>query len=250
MVRLARLSGRLTAICFLATASVMAAAQYGPAPRQDVPAGQGAQPKQGQPTNATRAEVLRAAACVAGRNAADADALLVTSPFTNEEREQAIRLLRAAQRCLRAPNPVATSAMVFRGAIAETLYETRFAQPPAVRTPPAAAAAFLRAADLAGRDNAALLTAHFDIALCAAPAQPDLVRALLATEPGTDAERTALTALYPAFGSCVPAGTQLSVDPGGIRATLAEALYRWSVVQRDGAASPFAAPAAAAAPAG
>jgi hypothetical protein len=83
-----------------------------------------------------------------------------------------------------------------------------------------------------------------------APAQPNLVRALLATEPGTDAERTALTALHPALGSCVPAGTQLRVDPGGIRATLAEALYRWSVVQRDGPTSAWAAPPAPATPAG
>jgi hypothetical protein len=58
---------------------------------------------------------------------------------------------------------------------------------------------------------------------------------------------TALTALYPSFGACVPAGTQLRVDRGGVRATLSEALYRWSVVQRDGATSPWAAPAAAAA---
>ena len=53
---------------------------------------------------------------------------------------------------------------------------------------------------------------------------------------------TALTALYPGFGACVPTGTQLKVDRGGVRAMLAESLYRWSVVQRDGPTSPWAAP--------
>ncbi len=253
MVGLARLCGGIFTFGLVSMLSVAAAGQYGaPPPRPEVPQGKAPStaPAQATPASATRADVLRAAACVAGRNASDVDALLVTSPFTADEREKAVRLLRTAERCLRLRSPIATSAMVFRGAVAETLYETRFPQAPAARSPAAAAAPFFRPADVAGNENAALLTTHFELGQCVAPAQPDLVRALLATEPGTDAERTALTALHPALGSCVPAGTQLRVDPGGIRATLAEALYRWSVVQRDGPTSAWAAPPAPATPTG
>ena len=70
---------------------------------------------------------------------------------------------------------------------------------------------------------------------------------MLATDPRTPEETAALTALHPDFQACVPRGTtQLSYDPRFMRGFLAEALYRWSVVQRDGPTSPLAAPAAAA----
>jgi hypothetical protein len=244
MVRLTR----LFAIGLASALSVDAAAQYGPtAPRQDVPQGTSPSAPTAPSTAAPRADVLRAAACAADRDSGAADTLLATAPYSSAEREQAVRLLRSAERCLRLRSPIATSALLFRGAIAETLYETRFAQPVAARDPAAAATSFFRAADVAGREDAALLATSFELAHCTAPRHPDLIRALLATEPGTEAETAALSALYPSFGACVPAGTQLRVDRGGIRAMLAESLYRWSVVQRDGATSPWAAPAAAAA---
>lgn len=228
--------------------SMPAAAQYGPpAPRQDIPQATPSATPQAPTAAAPRAEVLRAAVCVAGRDSGAADALLATAPYSTEERNRAVQLLRSAERCLRLRSPIATSALLFRGAVAETLYETRFAQPAAARNPATGATPFFRAADVAGRDDAALLATSFDLAHCTAPRHPDLIRALLATEPGSDAENAALAALYPGFGACVPTGTQLRVDRGGVRAMLAEALYRWSVVQRDGPTSPWAAPAAAAA---
>ena len=245
MVRLTRLWGRLFAIGLGSALSLPVAAQYGPPPRQEVPPApvNQAAPPAATTGPASRADVLRAAACVASRDAEAADALLATSPFSGDERERAVRMIRSAQRCLRSDNPVSTSAMTFRGAVAETLYETRFAQPATARSPAAGAAPFFQAANVAGHENAALITSHFELAQCAAPAQPDLVRALLATDPGTPAESSALEALYPAFRACVPNGTQLSLDRGAIRGMLAEAVYRWSVVQRDGPTSAWAAPA-------
>lgn len=248
MVRMARRWAGLVAIALASELPATAAAQYGPAPQPQVPQGNAnSQAQQGPTSAASRADVLRAAACVAGRDSGSADALLGTAPYSSDERDRAVRLLRAAERCLRLPSPIATSALLFRGAVAETLYESRFAQPPLARNPAAPASPSFRAAEVAGRDDAAFVTASFELAQCAAPRQPDLVRALLATEPGSEAETAALTALYPAFGACVAAGTQLRVDKGGIRAMLAESLYRWSVVQRDGPTSPWAATAAAAA---
>lgn len=224
-------------------------AQYmTPPPRQDVPQNMPSA-QETAPAAATRSELLRAAACVVGRDAAPVEALLATAPFTDAERDKAIRLLRSAERCLRQRTPIVTSAPLLRGAAAEALYEARFAEPAAARTPAAAAAALLRAADVGGRDDAAFLTTSWGLADCAAPQDPDRIRALLATEPDSEAEMAALQALYPSFTACVPAGTQLRVDRGGIRGMLAESLYRWSMVQRDGPASPWAAPAAAAAPA-
>lgn len=246
MMRLARLWGRLFAIGLGTSLAVPAAAQYGPAPPQqvpDVPANRGGSQSAQQAAPAiSRADVLRAAACATGRDTEAADGLLSTAPFSGDERERAVRMLRAAQRCTHSANPIATSALMFRGAVAETLYEARFSQPATARAPAAAAAPYFQAANLAGNANAALLTSHYEVAQCAGPAQPGLVRALLATDPGSAEERTALEALYPAFGACVPAGTQLSLDPGAIRGMLAEVLYRWSVVQRDGPTSALAAP--------
>jgi hypothetical protein len=245
-----RFWGRLVPIALLSGAAAAASAQYNtPAPRQDIPQNDmpAEQQQQQQAAPASRAEVLRAAACVVGRDPAPAEALLATAPFSGDERDKAVRLLRSAERCLRQRQPLVTSAPVLRGAVAETLYEARFAQPAAARTPAAPAAPVLRPADIAARDDAGFLTTSWGLAHCAAPQHADQVRALLASETGTDAELTALQALYPAFTACVAAGTQLRVDRGGIRAMLAETLYRWSVVQRDGPASPWAAPAATAA---
>lgn len=243
-----RLWGRLFPIVLLCGAAA-ASAQYGtPAPRQDIPQNMPSQQAQAAP--ASRADVLRAAACVVGRDAAPAEALLATAPFSSDEREKAVRLLRTAERCLRQRQPVLTSAPVLRGAVAEALYQARFAQPATARTPAAAAAPLALASEFSAREDAAYLTTSYGLAYCAAPQHPEQVRALLATEAGTDAEMAALQALYPSFTGCVAAGTQLRIDRGGIRAMLAESLYRWSVVQRDGPTSPWAAPAApAAAPA-
>jgi hypothetical protein len=252
MARLAGLFGSLFAITLGATVSSPAAAQYGgqSAPQQmpQTPPTPSSQGQQAATAATTRADVLRAAGCVTGRDTEAADALLATAPFSGDEREKAVRLLRTAQRCLHASAPIATSALMIRGAVAEKLYEARFAEAATARSPATAALPNFQPANVAGLETAALITSHYQLAACAAPARPDLVRALLATEPGTDAEGAALTALHPAFRNCVPAGTQISLDHGAIRGMLAEALYRWSVVQRDGAASAWAAPAAPTAP--
>ena len=105
----------------LALSSAPAAAQYGSAP-QPAPQGQSSPPAEApaaadEPTPMT--EVLRAAACAMGRDANPGTALLATVPRSAEERSQAVALLRAAQRCLRLREPIATSATQARAAFAE-----------------------------------------------------------------------------------------------------------------------------------
>jgi len=236
---LARSLCRFVAIVGVAALPAPLAAQYGQSspPPQDVPRASSSDSDRA-PAAATHAGVLRAASCLLGRDAAAGNALLATGPYSPEERQEAVRTLRAADRCVRGRGSLATSPLLLRGALAETLYEAQFAQPPAVRTPPAAAAPFRPGAS---RQD---MVSAFALADCAAARQPDLVRALMATEPETDVEGAALQALNPVFGQCVTPGATLNVDRGSIRAILAESLYRWAVVQRDGAASPFAAPPA------
>jgi hypothetical protein len=184
-------------------------------------------------------EVIAAAACVLGRNAAAADALFATAAYSAAEREQAVRLLPEMRRCSHRPQMVSSAAMI-RGGFAEAALETIFPTPQAPRTPPFAAAPLPR-----GTEGDAAFLAQiapmYQLADCAIPRQPELARAVLATDPGGSAESAAITALNPTFIACVPAGSQLRIDRRIMRFLLAEALYRWSAVQRDGASSPWAA---------
>lgn len=225
-----------------------AAVQYGSAPPPPIPAPRGEPAAPAAAAAATPpAEVLRAVTCALGREATAGDALLATLPFSAEERTQAGAFVRGAQRCARMREPIITSAFSLRGVLAEALYENRFATPPSPRTPPLAALPLPRPGPGTDAQIVEALATMFALVDCATPRQTGLVRALLATEPRSAEETAALTALHPAIIPCVPPGTQLRIDPRVMRNFFAEALYRWSVVQRDGPTSPWA---AAATPAG
>ncbi len=228
-------------------------AQYGapapPPPPATPPRGE-AQAPAAAATPTALPEVLRAAACVIGRGADASTTLLATAPFSPEERTQLGAFLRTAQRCLRQREPIVTQGFIARGAAAEALYEAQFATPAAARNPALGAAPLPRAGAALDAQTLEILIPMYGLVDCTTPRQPDLIRALLATEPRSPEEGAALSALNPAFVACVPAGTQLRIDPRIMRSFFAESLYRWSVVQRDGAASPWAAPPAAAPPPG
>lgn len=246
--------GRAAAFGLLIALAAPAGAQYGggSAPAAPPPPEGGQSSAPAAPAVPTPpAEVLRAAACAVARDATVATALLATQPRSTQERERVLNLLRTAQRCLRMREQIATPTMFARGAAAEAVYEAQFAAPVAARSPALGAAPLPRPAPSAER-IVAVLAPMYDLVDCATPRAPDLVRALLATEPGSPEETNALGAMNAAFAPCVPTGTQLGIDPRAMRAFFAEAIYRWSVVQRDGPTSPWAAtPAApAAAPAG
>jgi len=224
-------------------------AQYGsqPPPPPQTPSGNSAQSSPAAAaTPATPAELQAGAACLVGNNAAVADPIFATAPFSPDERQQAIALIREMQRCLHQRQPMATAAFQLRGALAETVVESRFATPQAARTPPLAVAPLFRADLATARSDAASMAPIYVMAECTVVQHPELVRAWLATTPATPEASAALQALNPAFSACVPAGSgsQINIDPRHVRGVLAEDLYRWSVVQRDGPTSPLAAPAA------
>jgi hypothetical protein len=222
-----------------------ASVQYGAAPAppaQPAPARAPAAPA----APAAAVELHAGAACLVTRNAAVADNLLATAPYSADERSQAVRLLADMQRCLHRREAMASSTTLIRGALAEAVVENRFPAPQAARTPALAAAPLLRVALATTRADAATLVPAYALAECVAVRNPELVRVLMASEPASEAASAAFAALNPAFVACVTANTQLNVDARTLRGLLAEDLYRWSVVQRDGPASPWA----AAAPAG
>jgi hypothetical protein len=226
-------------------------AQYGgsaPPPPASTPRGASGQNASAPaaPTPATPAELQAGAACVLGRNAAAADAYFATAPFSAEERQQAIAMITEVQRCLRQRHPMATSPSLLRGALAEAVVESRFTAPQAARNPALPVTPLYRPDLATTRTDAASMVPIYTMAECTAVQHPELVRALLATAPETAEAGAALQALNPAFVACVPRGSQISIDPRHIRGVLAEDLYRWSVVQRDGASSPWAASAVAA----
>jgi hypothetical protein len=255
----------IVAPILFAASSTMAMAQMGSStsapPPDDTRPDRRAQPAVSTGA-ATPADVLRAAACVANAGPAIPRAILDAAPKSPEERRAAVAFLREGERCLQMTTAMVTSLAIIRGAAAESLVEAQFATPAAARTPPVGAKAMTRppvpaapAAPPAAAPGAAPAAAPpnpevpYSLSECVAPARQDLVRALLATEPSTPEEAAAMTGLNPAYGACLPAGTQLSVNTRTFRSLLAEALYRWSVVQRDGPTSPWAAPPAPAAPA-
>jgi hypothetical protein len=232
-----------------------ASAQYGqptPNPPQMMPGHGQSESSRAAPAApaapASANDATAAAACVVGHNATAGDAIFATPPYSAAERAQAVRLLTDMRRCSHHPQMVSSAATV-RGAFAEASLETVFptAQPP--RNPALGASPLARPTE---GDPAfiAQVAPMYQLVDCATPREPGLTRLVLATDPGTPAETAAITALNPTFIACVPAGSRIAIDPRIMRFMFAEALYRWSVVQRDGpaslwAAAPAPAPAAA-----
>ena len=183
-----------------------------------------------------------------GRDAAAFDRLLATTHFSNEERREATRLLPLIQRCRRSADGLSASAIMLRGTAAELLYRRQFTTPVTPRTPAIGMAPLLRPERARQPSEATQLAPTYAIMECTAATRQDLVLAYLATEASSDAEQTAFRAMQPAMIACVPQGgvRQLAVDGPSMRRILAESLYRWSSVQRDGPTSPFAAGATSA----
>jgi len=202
-----------------------------------------------QQENRAEAAVRAGVACLGGRDPNAYLALLRSAALSNAERTEVGRLMPLILRCREGSERFSASAIQLRAAAAEYLYATQFATAPAPRTPPLAVAPLLRVDEARNRAEAEPLAANYALFECLTAAHPDLVRAYLATAVGSEAEQAGFRALAPGLGACLPPGGSRQLALGGVRlrGVLAEMLYRWSAVQRDGPASPFA---AAAAPAG
>jgi hypothetical protein len=197
----------------------------------------------GQPAPATGGGVATAVACLGHRDINTYTALLRTAPYSAAERLEVQRLMPLLQRCREGGGEDAFAASVpqLRGAVAAWLYARDFAAAPAARTPALAAAALLQPAQARNPAEVQPLAATYALFDCATAAHPDLVRAYLATAAGSPEEQAGFRALGPALGACLPPGgsRQLALGGTALRGVLAEMLYRWSVVQRDGPTSPY-----------
>lgn len=233
------------ALALLALLPAPAAAQGIPTEERPIDARRRPQSQQPATAAATRADLIRGVACQLAADAASLEPLLATAPYSSEEAAQAARILPLVQRCIGARAAFTTPPPAVRGAVAEALVKSRFATPQPARSPELGVAPLLRVEAATTRPDAATLMPAYGMAQCTAARHAEPVRALLASDPGTPAEAAAFAALNPAFGRCAVGGGPITVDGRTLRGILAESLYRWSIVQRDGPASPWAAPAAA-----
>ncbi len=203
--------------------------------------GQGQQ--QGQA--ATRADLIRAVECQRAAEAAPLEALLAAAPYSAREASAAEALLPLLRQC-NSNRAFTTPVAALRGTVAEALLKARFPAPQAARSPAVGARPLLDIAAATTRTDAATLVTSYGMADCMGATQGEQIRALLATEPGTPAEATFFNStLAPLLGRCAATAGgsgQISVDARTLRGILAEALYRWSAVQRDGPSSPWARP--------
>jgi hypothetical protein len=197
-----------------------------------------------QPAAAGASSGVRAAVeCLGHRDLNAYGALLRTPPYSAAERLEVQRLMPLLQRCRQGHEDDAFAASVpqLRAAVAGYLYARDFATAPAARTPPLIQAPLLQAAQARNPAEVLPLASTFALFDCVTTAHPDLVRAWLATVPGSPEDQAGFRALSPGLVACLPAGGshQLALGGAALRGVLAEMLYRWSAVQRDGPSSPY-----------
>ena len=204
-----------------------------------------AQGQQAAQAASTRTDLIRAVGCQLSADAAPLEALLATAPYSAQEATAGEALMPHLRQCNN-NHAFTTPVAAVRGTVAEAMLKARFATPPAARSPAVGVKPLLDVAAATTRPDAASLVTSYGMADCMGATQAEQVRALLAIEPGTPAEATMFNStLGPLLGRCAATagGTgQISVDGRTLRGILAESLYRWSVVQRDGATSPWARP--------
>ena len=138
---------------------------------------------------------------------------LVDAPLGSEEQAAVAKeLKRAKVRCGYPGDELKAPPMLFAGAVAEQLVETRFANRPLVLAPDAAAPAPRNGIEA--------------LAQCVARRNPANVRALLGTTPTGPDEAVAARRIVPDLSPCVMEGTTLRFNKVSLRSLLALGLYR------------------------
>ena len=177
-----------------------------------------------------RQVLLRFSRCVAGRQRAQASALVLAN-YSPDDYQAALRRLSSSQSgCI----PGGRGRLQFGGILfAGDLSEILLAE---------AAPRGSLAARVALRPGHALFPARDQsevMSVCVVRAAPAETEALLATEHGSPAEGVAVNALAPHIGPCLAEGAAIRLNRPGLRAMLALAAYR--LVRHNGAAATAAA---------
>lgn len=156
--------------------------------------------------------VLNFAKCAAKRTPAGAEALLAMDFRTPEYGAALRQYVRGHNYC--GPNTkLKFNGLLFAGGLAETLLD---------KTPNVAA----RLAPVSGAAPAVARTELEAVGLCLSRRAPNEVVALLATDPTSEAERVALSAITPQLSGCLAKGQQARFNRPGLRALIATAAYR------------------------
>ncbi|MEA3039411.1 MAG: hypothetical protein QOE79_1924 [Sphingomonadales bacterium] len=169
--------------------------------------------------------------CIAERAATASEKLLASIPESRGEAGIVYGPIggRLAQ-C--AGSGVEVTNALLRGAIAQALYDRRYA---GIAPPPAPIA--VPPIDWSGNNPAAAsLAPVYDLGRCAVATDPPAVRRLAATQPSSAAEGAVLGELMPKLKPCLDRGITFTTNRETLRAILIESLYKWSLAQRPGTA--------------
>lgn len=172
--------------------------------------------------------LYRLAICVRLKQRQAAEALLASAPGSAEENA----LLRAAvpsgpTDCpIRNTRLVIRSAILLRGAIAESIYNGGGFRPRK------ASALSLTDALQPSEQGSEFAVARW-VAHCAVRREPRLAHDVLKWNIGAVGEQRALRLLKPAFIACLPSGERLRISRINIRALIAEELYRASITFKE-----------------
>lgn len=151
---------------------------------------------------------------------------ILTAPNESPEQYRAINaMIPQEDICLRDASRMRFNAVLLRGGVAEVLYEENNPSRPSAEKDVAGQGGdydWTLDTPKGGLDLLMAMTA------CYAAARPGEIHDLLLTTPASDAEAVLLEKMADRFGSCLPAGTKLSMNPLMLRAALAEGLYRAS----------------------
>lgn len=178
--------------------------------------------------DATVRSIYRLAVCVRLKKRQAAEALLASAPGSAQENA----LLHAAvpsgpTDCpIRNTRLVIRSAILLRGAIAESIYNGEGLRPRAASALPATEAL------QPSKSGSELGVARW-VARCAVRRGPRLAHEMLKWNIGAVGEARALHSLKPAFIACLPPGERLQISRLNMRALIAEELYRASVTFKE-----------------
>lgn len=166
----------------------------------------------GQPAERSMARFAR---CAVRADPERITALLATPAGSAAENRILTYLARRYANCLIGDTDMASSSVLMRGAIAERVYLDRFPEP--LVAPRPSASPFVR--------NPAV-TAHFEVARCAAMRDPASADRLVRAPFRSPDEAAALQSLMPVLGACVASGSAFQFDRVLLHGALAEALLK------------------------
>lgn len=169
--------------------------------------------------------------CLARMGPGQSEALLRSQPATDAERHAAQTLVHAHSSCMTDRMVLSMNAPMIRGLVAESMFKRRHpdwlvAAQGLPSTPPVRPARPIRAS-VAEKGSEVERERAFMAAYsgCIAWAAPTQVAKLLGTAIASPEEKQELLALGSSLNDCMPFGVRYQLNVGGLRTSLASALY-------------------------